>query len=341
MKVRFVLLLCFLFFMQFAFAGAAVVVAPLISSPKVKVSMRDNGYTLGDIIIMHAEFILAKGLVFDINSVPLKGPVNNWLDLREVTMNETKNADDSSKVSVDFTWQVFGTVEHAQIVKIPAIQLQTLPKDSALKSAENKPLAITIPAQGFHLSPVLPPSLTENTHRPHVPPLRFNTQTPLTIALVCFSLALLCGALWLWLLDKISWWPRDPGPMTKLARQLRQQSLVQSFTNETLRTIHAGLAGCAGQSLYPNSLGNLFENCPYLVPSKTEITQFFNASWRVFYEKNASSTASAICVAGTLRWINRAAMAERLARRQVKKGIKQPVRQHNLVIKKVGQSLSP
>ena len=333
MKIRFVLLLCMSFFMPSIFAGATLV-TPAIVAPKVKVSMRDNGYTLGDIIIMHAEFILAKGLVFDINSVPLKGPVNNWLDLREVTMNETKNADDSSKVSVDFTWQIFGTVEHAQIVKIPAIQLQTLPKDSALKSAENKPLAITIPAQGFHLSPVLPPSLTENTHRPHAPPLRFNTQTPLIIALVCLSLALLCGALWLWLLDKISWWPRNPGPMTKLARQLRQQSLVQSFPHETLRSIHAGLAGCAGHSLYPNSLDCLFESSPYLVANKTEITQFFNASWRVFYEKNVSSTASAICVASTLRWINRAAMAERLARGKVKKGVKQPARQHNLAIKK-------
>jgi hypothetical protein len=319
--------------MQSAFAGAAVV-TPVIAGPKIKVSMRDNGYTLGDIIAMHVEFRLAKGLEFDVNSVPLQGPVNNWLDLREVTMHQTKNSDDSSQVSIDFTWQVFGTVEHAQIVKIPAIQLQTLAQDSALKSAENKPLAITIPAQGFHLSPVLPPSLTENTHRPHAPPLRFDTKTPLTIALLSFSLALLCGALWLWLLDKISWWPRNPGPMTKLARQLRQQSLVQSFTNETLRTIHAGLAGCAGQSLYPNSLGNLFDNSPYLVPNKTEITQFFNASWRVFHEKNASSAASAICVASTLRWINQAAMAERLARRTVKKNAKKPAKTYDLVIKK-------
>jgi hypothetical protein len=56
----------------------------------VKVTMRDNGYTLGDTIAMNAEFNLAKGLVFDPNSVPLKGPVNNWLDLRDVTMIESK-----------------------------------------------------------------------------------------------------------------------------------------------------------------------------------------------------------------------------------------------------------
>ncbi|MDP1596573.1 MAG: hypothetical protein Q8S46_02600 [Methylotenera sp.] len=341
MKIRVVLLLCLPLFLQTVFAGATVA-TPAVTGPKVKVTMRDNGYTLGDMIAMHAEFNLAKGLVFDPNSVPLKGPVNNWLDLRNVAMVEAKNADGGSKISIDFTWQIFGTVEHAQTIKIPAIQLQTIPpteitkgestKDDTAKTVNNKslvkPLAITIPAQGFNLSPVLPPTITENTHRPHAPPLRFNERIPLTFAITCLGLSLLCGVVWLWLQDKISWLPRNPGPITQLARQLRPQKLRQKnigqvFTAENLRTIHAGLARAAGQSLYPNILANLFDNSPYLRAEKPAITQFFNASWQIFYEKNANANASNISVPDTLRWINRAAMAERLSRRQANKDVRQ------------------
>lgn len=334
MKIKFVLLLCSLLFLQTAFAED-VVKTPVISGPKITVTMRDNGYTLGDMIAMHAEFDLAKDLVFDPNSVPLKGPVNNWLDLRNVAMAEAKNADGGRKISIDFAWQIFGTVEHAQTLKIPAIQLQTIPpaenakseseKNDTVQSASNKrlakPLAITIPAQGFHLSPVLPPTITENKHRPHAPPLRFKERTPLMLAALFLSLGLLCGVLWLWLVDRISWWPRNPGPITQLSRQLRQAGVAQqsSFSAENLRTIHAGLAGSAGQSLYPNTLANLFEKPPYLTTEKDAITQFFHASWQAFYEKTSQVNTSYISVADTLRWINRAATAERLSRRQTNK----------------------
>ncbi|MFA7349356.1 MAG: hypothetical protein WC009_01230 [Methylotenera sp.] len=342
MKIRVVMLLSLSLFLQTVFAEVNVA-TPAVTGPKVNITMRDNGYTLGDMIAMHAEFNLTKGLVFDPNSVPLKGPVNNWLDLRNVAMAEVENADGGRKISIDFTWQIFGTVEHAQTLKIPAIQLQTIPpientkgklekddvaKDDIAKAANNellvKPLIISIPAQRFNLSPVQPPTITENTHRPHALPLRFNERIPLTFAIICLSLSLLCGVMWLWLQDKISWLPRNPGPITQLARQLRQQKLRQKnigqeFTAENLRTIHAGLASAAGQSLYPNTLANLFETSPYLVAEKPAITQFFNASWQMFYAKNANASASNISVIDTFRWINRVAMAERLSRRQTNK----------------------
>ena len=87
-------------------------------------------------------------------------------------------------------------------------------------------------------------TITENKHRPHAPPLRFKERTPLMLAALFLSLGLLCGALWLWLQDKIAWWPRNSGPMTQLARQLRQAGVAQqsSFSAENLRTIHAAVS---------------------------------------------------------------------------------------------------
>ncbi len=285
--------------------------SPALVSP-IKVTMRTNGYTIGDLIDMHAVLQLKKGQVFDPNSVPLKGPVNNWLDLREVKFQSSNNKDESTKVTLDFTWQIFGTVEMAQTIFIPAIALQTIPPEKG----NTKPLTLTIPAQGIHLSPVLPPQIEEKSHRPHAPPLSFDTQTPLTIALILLSLGLLLGGFWLWLQDKISWWPRNPGPLTKLARQIRQHR-ESTFSMKDLRNIHSGLAASAGQSLYPNTLQDLFEKCPYLISEKLDIAKFFEDSWQAFHGKNAQ--ANAIDVNTTKAWIQRAAMAERLMRRQLRK----------------------
>ncbi|NOT14041.1 MAG: hypothetical protein HOP21_00420 [Methylotenera sp.] len=285
--------------------------SPALSAP-IKVSVRTNGYTLGDIIEMHAVIDLKKGQTFDPDSVPLKGPVNNWLDLREVKLFSSKNEDDSTHIQLDFTWQVFGTVEIAQKVYIPAIALQTIPPTTG----DTRPITIKIPAQGFHLSPVLPPNIEEKTHRPHAPPLRFDTYTPLSLAWICLGLGLLFGGMWIWVQDKIAWWPRNPGPLTKLARQMRGHQGAR-FSEQDLRAIHTGLAASAGQSLYPNTLGNLFEKCPYLSSDKAEITQFFNTSWQVFHRKNASM--GAVTMPETKAWIHRAAMAERLARQKEKK----------------------
>jgi hypothetical protein len=284
----------------------------------VTVNMRDHGYTLGDIITMHAEFTLDQGYIFDLNSVPLKGPINAWLDLRDVRSNKEQLSDDSELISLDFTWQIFGTVSEAQIIKIPAIILQTLAVEVADDARE--PLIITIPEQGFYLSPVLPEQLTsEEATRPIIAPPRFDEATPLKLAFLSLGLSVLLGLVWLWLQDRIKWWPRHLGEMTLLARQLRQQDVAKQshFTADNLRTIHAGLAGSAGQSLYPNTLAILFEKAPYLSVDKETITQFFDNSWRIFHEENAQDLT--IPVADTMAWIKRAAVSERLFRQAVRK----------------------
>lgn len=281
----------------------------------VTVKMRDHGYTLGDIITMHAEFTLEQGYIFDLNSVPLQGPINAWLDLRDVTAHKEKLDDDSEFISLDFTWQIFGTVSEAQIINIPAIILQTLAVEVADDDRES--LIITIPEQGFYLSPVLPEQLTsEEALRPIITPPRFDEAIPLTLAFLCLTLGVFLGLAWLWLQDHIKWLPRNLGAMTLLARQLRQQETVKQtqFTADDLRAIHAGLAGSAGQSLYPNTLDILFERAPYLSVDKETITRFFDDSWRAFHETNSQDHN--IPVLDTMAWIKRAAVSERLFRRK-------------------------
>jgi len=323
---RLLLFLVLLSFSHIASAGGGSVEAPEQppeSMIKTTVSMRDHAYTLGDLISMQAEFTLEKGQIFDPNSVPLAGPVNAWLDLRDVFLYQDNNDDGSTHLTIDFTWQIFGTVAEAQIIKIPAIILQTLPPETGQNEDDKAQSSIiTIAEQPIYLSPVLPEKLgEEEAPRPIMPPPRFDTAMPLMMAVLYLGLALLLVGFWLWLQDKISWLPRHPGAMTLLARQLRHQKVAQQTTlsQADLRMIHAGLAGSAGQSLYPNTLNVLFEKAPHLSAEQEIISQFFNDSWSLFHGKNTGENM--ISVSETVAWIRRAAIAERLSRNVARKNL--------------------
>lgn len=331
MSIRTLVTISLLLLMSSAFADTADAISVVenkkpqasmtgTSKTEIKVTMRDHGYTIGDVIAMRVVVRLPVGQVIDANSIPLKGPVNAWLDLRDVTLHEAKSARGKSESVIDFSWQIFATVEHAQQIKIPAIQLQVLPAD-AEKLGIKKTVLLTIPAQAFHLSPVLPPLLTENRHRPHIPPLRFDTHKPASIAATFFTLGMLLLGVWLWLSDKIAWLPHNPGPMTKLARQLDKfRSSNTGLSQADLRNVHLALNTAASQTLYPHTLEQLFQTSPYLSAERAEITHFFKQSWAVFFESSQlSPLCPAVSVVETRCWVKRAALAERLYRASQRK----------------------
>lgn len=314
------LFLALLLFTSVIFATEEQIDKASNTAVDVVVTMQNHGYTLGDVIAMHAEFTLGKDFIFDERSMPLAGPITRWLDLREVHFDQSKS-EGQTHIKIDFIWQIFGTVNEAQKINIPAIILQMSSDNAEVaeisdEAEKTKPLIITIPEQGFYLSPVLPEKLTdEETPRPMLPPPRFDETTPRAMTLICLGLGLFLSGFYLWWQDKLMFLPRRPGAMTLLARQFRQQNVVKQaqLSAVNLRTIHAGLAAVAGQSLYPNTLDDLFKNAPYLGEYRQEIEQFFNTSWQQFHSQNA--TKNTISVVDTILWIKRSAIAERLSQR--------------------------
>lgn len=303
MKFPMIWLICCLVWMQSFIAFAGVLASPM------QVVMRNHGYTIGDTIDMNVSITLQKGQTLDMGSIPLKGPVSSWLDLREVRVTQEVNARDESQINIKLTWQIFATVEHTQILKTPAIPLKTLAK---------KPMHIIIPAQGFYMSSVLPQQLPDSGHRPFIPPTKLDTATPLLLAGLCFLSAVICGTAWMWLGDKLPWWPRNSGPIALLERKLRAypSENSQQFDLTALRLIHTALADSAGETLYPNMLERLYQKCPYLLSRESDITQFFQQSWMLIFESSQDSKISRISVQNTLQWIHDAALSERLFRRE-------------------------
>lgn len=268
----------------------------------VTVTMRDTGYTIGDTIDMVATFTLPRNHFIDEESLPLVGRVNHWLDIQSLDFSQ-----DARRAKLHIKWQLFATVEIAQQLNTPQVVLKT--------SGEN-PQTITIPQQAFYYSPVLPmPLLKDISRRVDLTPPDFDEVQPLVHLSYCLVVLLIVGLAWLWLKDMLPWLPYEAGPMTKLSRQLKVQST--HFTQTQLRDIHAALNNSAGVSLYPHNLSQLFMHAPYFDGEQHNIKLFFDQSWQQFY-RNEVVEAEAVEVLHHLAWIKRAAVAERLFRRQQK-----------------------
>jgi hypothetical protein len=265
------------------------------------ITMRDSGYTLGDKIQMVATFTLPAQQTIAEESLPLVGRVSPWLDIQALAIKQNKQ-----RVQLKLTWQIFATVEIAQPLKTPEL---------ILKTAGKEPQTIIIPAQSFYYSPVLPmPPLKDINRRANLVPPSVDTAKPFYYFSACCGLFLFCGLLWLWLTDSLPWIPFQPKPMTKLVRQLKSQST--GLTRSQLREIHAALNQCAGVSLYPDNLSQLFHRAPYFANEEASVTQFFNQSWSQFYADKPSAQPT-IDLKATQQWVQRVAIAERLFGRRV------------------------
>ncbi|MDF1587725.1 MAG: hypothetical protein P1P93_00990 [Gammaproteobacteria bacterium] len=276
----------------------------------VSVDMRDHGYMLGDFISMQIRFTLPEPLVLDPLSVPLKGPINAWIDLHDIKVKQQKSSE-GIDYEITYVWQVFSTVEKAQYIKLPQIVLQTLPIVSKPSQME-KPAYIFPAEQMIYLSPVLPELITDEKPKPLFYPPKFDDVTPFWLTIISLLLAIGLVIFWLWLHDKVTVWPRNPGPITQLLRQLSKRTLKTEFSLEDLHLINKALAASAKQSLYPDTLTRLYQHAPYLAEFSNEIELFFERSWRAAYVD--ALACKVISVKDTLSWIRHAGIKERLYR---------------------------
>ncbi len=262
-----------------AAAGAddTVAAVPVVST------MRDTGYTVGDLVRRRIEFVLPQGAALDERSLPAPGRVARWLELREMTVQDVRGM----RPVLSITYQIFGVPEAAVRVSIPEFKVGVTGLD--------KPWVV-VPSQPMLLSPVLPPELDGElkTPRPAPPP------EPLPVgrhvaAMLAGVLAASAGAFaLLWIHDLIPFLPRHPGEMTRLWRRWRGRRdglLDESERRLLLEEFHRALSGCAGETLYPATLARLFNRATHLQPLREAITTAFSASWRSIYGPSGSGGA--------------------------------------------------
>lgn len=305
------LVLSLLFTFIVSFAGFTPVLAEqeyIESIVPVSVSFRDSGYVLGDFVKVRAYFSLPAKLKLDSLSLPLKGPVNSWVDLRDIQL-EQQTTETTTDYTITYTWQLFATVQKAQKIQLPQIILQTLPVSRSGEKVA-KPKYIFADVEDIYYSPVFSSLMANEKPLPFIKPTPFDSKTPLLLGLLSISIFWVLLLFWFWLEDKISFWPRHPGAMTKLYRKLSRQRKKSQFSQKDIALIQSALAQSARQSLYPHTLTNLFDNAAYLSEFEAEIKLFFSQAWQAMYIDDA--VKNQIVVADTLGWIYQASIKERL-----------------------------
>ena len=262
----------------------------------IQIDYKHSGYVLGDLLTTKSYFNLERNQKIDIETLPTKGPVTPWLDLRHVEYVQEGN-----RHLIVATWQIFATVENVHALVTPELQLRTTRPDSKI---------IKIPSVKFYVSPSLPVDLEGIQRYQSLPPALFNEGAALTYMVISFVSAIILIFVWLWLNDKIRWLPRNPKPFTCLVRRLKKQGVHQLtyFELSHLHLINHALNKCAEETLYPASLKVLFDRSHYLKADAFHINQYFDCAWKIFFENREIL----IPVDINMAWIERAAIAERI-----------------------------
>lgn len=264
------------------------------AEPKVTVQLRDMGYTLGDDIDASVHIQLDKGDSLDPDSLPLPGPLNAWLDLKNIRLAQHGDA-----YHMHLRWQIFRTVESAQKVSLPVIALKTMQQPARV---------VEIPAQVVFVSPVLANPIQDANPRGMMAPQHLDVKFKALRTLALFILSIGLLLVWLWLIDRLPGFPRSPKPMTLLARYLKAKRW--KLTKADMQKVHSALNEIAGETLYPTTLARLFDRAPYLTSFRSDIEQFFDASWQTFFQ-SAEDVPDLACVQS---WVEQCARAERLTR---------------------------
>jgi mxaA protein len=283
-------------------AIAPVLIVAMVSAtaaePEARVTLRDTGYMLGDLIDERIDVSLPDGSRIDPDSLPLPGRVAPWLEVRRTALDPPR----AGAQTLVVTYQIFAETEQATQAPLPELHLR-------LRGAGAH--EITVPSRSFLLSPALPATLVDKDRelRPSPDPERVPETGAVAGVLASAVVVLAATGFLLWRYDRLPFLPYAPGPLVRAWRTWRRRSrrdLTLDEETALLRDLHGALNRSAGETLYPSTLSRLFDRAPYLAPLRGEIERVFVASWRRFYGRG-----DAPAPANVLATLQRAADRER------------------------------
>jgi mxaA protein len=254
---------------------------------------RAYGYFLGDVVRRDVELSVEAGARLEAASLPRPGPINYWLELRSVDLDEQSVAG-GTRVHISLEYQAFYAALDPRRLTIPGFTLKVAGQGGTEQAQ--------IPAWSFVVSPLreLFPGKEDEASavamRPDVPPPLLATGRERT-ALLAASIASLAS---LMLLARfLAWWPfrRRPGrPFTEAARYL--QANTTQLTGEggyraALIKLHRAFDLAAGRRVLPDDLEAFLKEHPEFAPYAADIERLFACSRAAFFgNDNARARAA-------------------------------------------------
>jgi len=274
---------------------------------------RAFGYFLGDELRRAVVLDLRPDAKLDAASLPRPGPVNYWLDLTGLDVDE-EAAGSGTRVRITLTYQAFYSALDPRQLTIPGFTLK-VSDASGTEDAE-------VPAWSFVVAPLrelFPGKETEGSAvalRPDAPPRLIPTGGERTALLAAGLVAVATLVL---LAAHFAWGPfrrRAGRPFTEAARFLRSHAAQLSGDGgyrAALLKLHRAFDVAAGRRILPDDLPAFLDKHPEFAPMSQDIDRVFTCSRATFYGGDVAHARAQMPVEAIAKLVARLGAAERRA----------------------------
>ncbi|MGH8558056.1 MAG: hypothetical protein ACRESZ_11455 [Methylococcales bacterium] len=256
---------------------------------------RSFGHTLGDRIRHAIHFRVDKPKRFDEASLPVSGPLNDWLDLREIKLGQF-DEERSTRYTIEVVYQIFPALRESESREIPGLALRVI------SGRDN--LAFETPESSLTVAPLIPARIAdaEVTIRPAVEAKPISWTRHVWIVVILGASWTIVLAFWVW---RRGFWPffrSDRRPFACARRKLRRWRRARLESTEyrnALLAIHRAFNESAGEILFASGLENFFNQHPWFESMREKTGFFFALSEQVFFTGSPDLQDSAYSV----RWL--------------------------------------
>ncbi len=290
-------------------AGAA---GAQVRSVEVRVP-RAFGYFLGDLVRAQADIAVDPGFTLQRASLPAPGALTYWLDLRDITVEESPG-----RVRLHLTYQNFYAALDARQIAIPGFSVSL---ESAAAGGTTSAKA-EIPAWSLGVSPLR--EVQPEKHDDPAEYLRPDGRVPrldplpdLWAALAALGAAVLALAA---LGYDRGWFARPGRPFARAVRALRRRARTADMAGdrdggyrEALRLVHRGLDETDGRRVLADDLPAFLDRHPAFRREEPALARFFDASRRAFFGRELDAARAHLPWAEVEAGLRRLAAAEREA----------------------------
>jgi len=246
--------------------------APL---PEVQLETpRSVGWHLGDVLEVTAHVTLPRGYTLEAASLPHPGPLNYWLELRDIR-SQSRRKGEHERWQFSARYQTFYVPMEARQRRIPGYTLRFSKGDDILD--------VKVPGWTFTMSPLRQIAQQGGGLMLQADaPIRTRPQRWQRIAIAFAAFALLS----LGLAHHYARWPfqkRPARPFTQAHQALRRQLKHGGEPAQALITLHRAFDAAAGECMLAADIGAFVAARPRLAAHQDDIARFFAASRRQFF----------------------------------------------------------
>lgn len=243
---------------------------------------RDIGYFQGDLVRASVDISVDKGFKLVTSSLPQPGPLNYWLDLRTIEV-EQRNVGSTTRYTLKMLYQDFYVALDARQQEMPAFDVDFIDGKDKI-TAKVPPWSIGVsPLREISPAPKDDPKdfvrADEKAPRIDVDPLWISAAAAAAATLL---------ALLLLAYDRL-WWPFRPRPSRVFAdAQRRLHKLAKSPNSvdaylEALLVLHRGIDRTDGQRVLADDMPRFLARHPTFASQREAFARFFTASRAAFF----------------------------------------------------------